>query len=57
MTRITRVPDDQMTFDGFDEFAAEQSTPFRLDDETCRIGLERIAEMRRILDGFAERAA
>ncbi|MGA0328945.1 MAG: hypothetical protein ACO3NB_02635 [Ilumatobacteraceae bacterium] len=57
MTRITRVPDDQMTFDGLDAFVAEQSTPFRLDDETCRIGLECIAEMRRILDGFAERAA
>ena len=57
MNRSTRVPDDQMAFDGFDEFVAEQAIPFRLDDETCRIGLERIAEMRRILDGFAERAA
>jgi len=26
---------------------------FTLDDETCRIGLEHVAEMRRILDGFA----
>jgi hypothetical protein len=46
-----------MTLDGLDEFVAEQRFPFRLDDETCRLGLEKVAEMRRILDGFAERAA
>ncbi|MEY3680294.1 MAG: hypothetical protein RL547_906, partial [Actinomycetota bacterium] len=57
MTQPTRVSRDQMPLDGFDEFLAEQSYPFRLDDETCRIGLEKVAEMRRILDGFAERAA
>ena len=46
-----------MTLDGLDEFVTEQRFPFRLDDETCRIGLEKVAEMRRILDGFTERAA
>lgn len=55
--RLTRVPSEQMALDGFDEFDVEKKFPFRLDDETCRIGLERIAEMRRILDGFAERDA
>lgn len=57
MSRSTRVTTDQMSFDGFEEFVAEQRYPFRLDDETCRIGLEHLAEMRRILDGFADRAA
>lgn len=57
MSRPTRVPTDQMSFDGFEEFVAEQTYPFRLDDETCRIGLEHVAQMRRILDGFADRAA
>lgn len=56
-TRASRVPADQMTLDGLDEFVTEQRFPFRLDDETCRIGLQKVAEMRRILDGFAERAA
>jgi hypothetical protein len=51
------VPADQMTLDGLDEFVTEHRFPFRLDDETCRIGLQKVAEMRRILDGFAERAA
>jgi hypothetical protein len=46
-----------MSFDGFDELVTATREPFRLDDETCRLGLEQVAEMRRILDGFAERAA
>lgn len=57
MSQSHRVPTDQMSFDGFEEFVAEQTYPFRLDDETCRIGLENVAEMRRILDGFRDRAA
>lgn len=57
MSQPTRVPTDQMSFDGFDEFVTEPRFPFRLDEETCRIGLQNLAEMRRILDGFSVRAA
>jgi hypothetical protein len=50
---------EQLALDGFTEPAGdEQPTgfPFQLDDETCRIGLLHLAEMRRILDGFASAA-
>ena len=49
---------EQLALDGFDDLVDDQppSFPFRLDDETCRIGLIHLAEMRRILDGIASAA-
>ncbi|MBU3688782.1 MAG: hypothetical protein B7C54_12320 [Acidimicrobiales bacterium mtb01] len=52
---------EQLTLDGFDRHdvtVPDDLAPlFTLDDETCRIGLEHVAEMRRILDGFADSEA
>ncbi|MFZ9398818.1 MAG: hypothetical protein ACO28Q_09595 [Ilumatobacteraceae bacterium] len=59
MTSTTRP--EQLTLDGFhrDDVSApdDLTSLFMLDDETCRIGLEHVAEMRRILDGFADSEA
>ena len=54
---MTEVP-EQLHLDGFDDVSDDEPTgfPFQLDDETCRIGLIHLAEMRRILDGFASAA-
>lgn len=51
---------EQLALDGFevldDELHGDSPRDFasllRLDEETCRIGLLAVAEMRRILDGF-----
>jgi hypothetical protein len=52
---------EQLTLDGFhrDHLSVpdDLASLFTLDDETCRIGLEHVAEMRRILDGFASSEA
>lgn len=49
---------EQLALDGFTEPSDDQPEgfPFQLDDETCRIGLLHLAEMRRILDGVASAA-
>ncbi|MFM8650650.1 MAG: hypothetical protein ACKOJC_05675 [Actinomycetota bacterium] len=49
---------EQLALDGFTDPSDDQPEgfPFRLDDETCRIGLIHLAEMRRILDGIPSAA-
>lgn len=42
----------QLVLEGIEPSPTDDSFPFRLDEETCRIGLENVARMRRILDGF-----
>lgn len=49
--RTTASRPRQLVLEGIDP-SVDDSFPFRLDDETCRIGLENVARMRRILDGF-----
>ena len=48
---------EQLHLDGFDALEARADDLFRLDDETCRIGLINVARMRRILDAFDADAA
>lgn len=55
---MTSTP-EQLALDGFEVARLDDEPagyPFRLDDEICRIGLIHLAEMRRILDGFASAA-
>ena len=51
---------EQLSLDGLDPNEApddDYASLIRLDDETCRIGLIHVAEMRRILAGFADTQA
>ena len=51
---------EQLSLDGLDPNEAPDddfASLIRLDDETCRIGLIHMAEMRRILAGFADTQA